>query len=131
MLTWVVINGLCDYLQLTPPNCQFTRTSSCLLLTFIRQFTQIHRSSAHPKEKVQKLHRHPVYFRNLISCVLLKNRELNYLFHLMRNHLLFLFHTFRSTGWAKKVHPVLRKRENHFSCSPRILQNNGFARHTN
>jgi len=39
---------------------------------------------------------------NLISCVLLKNRELDYVFRLMRNYLFFLFQTFISTGWTRK-----------------------------
>lgn len=45
LLTWMVINGLCDYLRLTLPNCQFTGTSPCSLLTSLRPFTQI--QSAH------------------------------------------------------------------------------------
>ena len=39
---------------------------------------------------------------NLISWVLLKNRELDYVFRLMRNYIFFLFQTFTSTGWTRK-----------------------------
>lgn len=53
MLTWVVINGLCDYLQLTLPNCQFTRTSSCPLLTFLRPLAQSQSAHLVPRRKPQ------------------------------------------------------------------------------